>query len=197
MSRILSTGGVCLSACWDTILPGKQTPPPPARQTPLASQTPPLARQAHPQQGSPPRQGDPPWEGDPPCAVHAGRYGQQAGGMILLECNLVNISFETVKHLLFEVCASFMFRKCMGESLAIRIFYEIIYLIFFSLAVYSLYLRSFLYLDINARKYLVLGRWIFLLKSVRTLFESFVCTCHIVKIHISIWARMSVMNIKN
>ena len=23
----------------------------------------------------------PPWQGRPPCAVHAGRYGQQAGGM--------------------------------------------------------------------------------------------------------------------
>ena len=44
-------GGVCLSACWDTPRPG----------TPLAP---------------PPRPGIP-----PPHAVHAGRYGQQAGGM--------------------------------------------------------------------------------------------------------------------
>ena len=48
VSVILFTGrGVCLSACWDTILPpGPGTPP----------------------------------GADPPEAVHAGRYGQQAGG---------------------------------------------------------------------------------------------------------------------
>ena len=55
---ILFTGGlgVCLSACWDT--------------TPSS-------------QGSPRWQGRPPPPGkaDPPCTVHAGRYGQQAGGM--------------------------------------------------------------------------------------------------------------------
>ena len=57
-SVILFTGGweVCLSACWDT--------------TPSS-------------QGSPPWQGRPPspCQGRPPRAVHAGRYGQQAGGM--------------------------------------------------------------------------------------------------------------------
>ena len=61
-----SQGGVCLSACWDTTPPQKQTPPrcrhpPPKKQTPPQKQTPHRA--------------------DTPCAVHAGRYGQQAGGM--------------------------------------------------------------------------------------------------------------------
>ena len=42
---------------------------------------------AEPQQGrspgkeTPPGKADPPVQGHPPCAVHAGRYGQQVGGM--------------------------------------------------------------------------------------------------------------------
>ena len=46
-------GGLSLSACWDT---PRQVDPPPARQKPPGKET-------------------------PPCAVYAGRYGQQAGGM--------------------------------------------------------------------------------------------------------------------
>ena len=49
---------------------------------------PPLARQTPPRQGRPPWQGDllarqtpSPGKVDPPCAVHAGRYAQEAGGM--------------------------------------------------------------------------------------------------------------------
>ena len=89
--------GVCLSACWDTTpleqthLPWKQTPPrsrhleeantPPEADTPPWKQTPPESRH-------------PPWKQTPtgsrhplprkqtlPEAVHAGRYGQQSGGM--------------------------------------------------------------------------------------------------------------------
>ena len=41
--------------------PPREADPPPRKQTPLEVDT-------------------PPWEADPPCAVHAGRYGQQAGG---------------------------------------------------------------------------------------------------------------------
>ena len=48
-------GSVCLSACWDT--------PPPGSRHPSWS--------IHPHLGA----------DTPPCAVHAGRYGQQAGGM--------------------------------------------------------------------------------------------------------------------
>ena len=51
---LLTRGGVCLSACWDSRPPWEQTPPPRSR---------------------------PPWEQTPPPPVHAGRYGQQAGGM--------------------------------------------------------------------------------------------------------------------
>ena len=56
-------GEVCLSACWDT------TPPSP-EQTP------------HPTEQAPPPPGacNPP-QADTPQAVHAERYGQQAGGM--------------------------------------------------------------------------------------------------------------------
>ena len=54
-------GGICLSACWDTtLLPGKADPP---------------------WQGDPSGKETPPGNTDPPCAVHAGRYGEQAGGM--------------------------------------------------------------------------------------------------------------------
>ena len=41
----------------------------------------------HPPQSRPP---------GTPCAVHAGRYSHQAGGSILLECNLVSIYFVTI-----------------------------------------------------------------------------------------------------
>ena len=78
-SVILLTGGVCLSACWDTILPPPGSRPPRSR--------PPGTR--HPLPGSrPPLGADP-----PPGAEHAGRYGQCAGGThpTLLECNLVGI----------------------------------------------------------------------------------------------------------
>ena len=65
MSRILSTGGgVCLSACWDT--------------TPLGSRSP---RSRPPLEHTPPGADTPPEQAPPPCAVHAGRYGQQAGDM--------------------------------------------------------------------------------------------------------------------
>ena len=63
LSVILFTGwvggGVCPSACWDT---QPQPPPAPEADTTLRTDTP------HP------------WS-RPPCTVHAGGYGQQAGGM--------------------------------------------------------------------------------------------------------------------
>ena len=92
---ILFTGGVCLSACWDTTPPGKADPPwqgrppwqgdPPERQNPLARQKP-LARQTPwqgdiPGRADPTDKADPPGKADPPCAVHTGRYSQQAGSM--------------------------------------------------------------------------------------------------------------------
>ena len=54
---ILFTGGVCLSACWDTIPPG-------SRHTPL-EQTHPLARRP-PWQGDLPARRPPLWQRDPP-----------------------------------------------------------------------------------------------------------------------------------
>ena len=80
-SMILLTGGggVCLSACWDTTTPQKQTPlgadtpgnrhlpeaDTPWKQTPLGADTPPEQTL--------------PGADTPPHAEHAGRYGQRAG----------------------------------------------------------------------------------------------------------------------
>ena len=70
LSVILFTGGVCLSACWDTLSPQEQTPspstPPPPAHTPLLAHTP---------SGTLPL-----WHTTPPATEHAGRYGQCAGG---------------------------------------------------------------------------------------------------------------------
>ena len=64
VSHSVHRGGVCLSACWDTH--------PPRADTPREQSCPPRAdtTQEHTPPGSTP----------PPRAVHAGRYGQQAGG---------------------------------------------------------------------------------------------------------------------
>ena len=66
---ILSTGGVCLSACWDTTPPGADIP---LEQTPPGADIP---KTRHPPDQAPPR------PGTPLSAEHAGRYGQRAGGM--------------------------------------------------------------------------------------------------------------------
>ena len=96
-SVILLTGGVCLSACWDT--PQEQTPhwskhpqeqtshPPGSRHTPRSrspqEQTPPGSRhpreQTSPWEQTPPRSRHPPGSRQPPSTEHAGRYGQRAG----------------------------------------------------------------------------------------------------------------------
>ena len=75
---ILSTGGgVCLSACWDTTPLGADTPP---GADPPGTSDPPGSR--HPPGSDPPLGPGTPQDQTPPCcAVHAGRYGQQAGGM--------------------------------------------------------------------------------------------------------------------
>ena len=74
-SVILSTGGVCLSVCWDTTTPPEQTPPwttPPQSRHPPFEQTPPWSR--HPQRPTPPDQTPP-----PPGKQTPG-YGQRAAG---------------------------------------------------------------------------------------------------------------------
>ena len=57
--------------------------PPPQKQTPLEADIP---REVDPPKADTPMEADPPKQTPPksrplPCAVHAGRYGQQAGGM--------------------------------------------------------------------------------------------------------------------
>ena len=69
-----SRGGVCLSTCWDTP-PWDQASP---RADTPRDQAPPGADPLGP--GTSPR-ANPPGTRHPPCAVHAGRYGQQAGSM--------------------------------------------------------------------------------------------------------------------
>ena len=83
---ILFTGGICLSACWDTIPP--RSSPPQAGGTPPGADTP--QEQAPPREGTPPGADTPreqtprksrhPPEQAPPRAEHAGRYRQCAGG---------------------------------------------------------------------------------------------------------------------
>ena len=86
--------GVCFSVCWDTHPsrtrhppgtshpPGSRNPPgadPPGSRPPSRSRQPPQTKHPwsrHPPQQAPPEAGTPPFP-----TVHAGRYGQQAGGM--------------------------------------------------------------------------------------------------------------------
>ena len=65
--------------------PGSRHPPPPGADNPPRSRHPPGSRppwEQTPQSRHPTRlEQTPPRSGHPLCAVHAGRYGQQAGGM--------------------------------------------------------------------------------------------------------------------
>ena len=76
-------GGVCPIACWDTHTPGTRGrhPHPPPCGT--RGRHPPGSRHPPPEQTPPPpswNKAQPPEQTHPPGAVHAGRYGQQAGG---------------------------------------------------------------------------------------------------------------------
>ena len=74
---------VCLSACWD-ITPPPPDQAPPGADTPLGPGTPRADtpdRADTPWDQAPLPGADTPPEQTPPGAVHAGRYGQQAGGM--------------------------------------------------------------------------------------------------------------------
>ena len=75
MSVILSTGGVWPQCILGYLTPLEQAPPGPGTpqsRHPLPLDQTPSLDQTHPLLGA-----EPP----PPCTVHAGRYGQQAGGM--------------------------------------------------------------------------------------------------------------------
>ena len=112
---ILFTGGVCLSACWDTTPPGsRQTPRadparadtrpgadtpwsrcPPEQTSPQSRHPSPRSRHppgADPQSRHPPGE-TPPRADTPPAAEQVWRYSQRAGVRILLECNLVTHKF--------------------------------------------------------------------------------------------------------
>ena len=85
-------GEVCLSACWNTT-------PPRSRQPLFLEQTPPWSR--HPRGQA------------PPCAVHAGRCGQQAGGMHpigMQSCFYTMYSFN-------NVCSAYLPSANFAESL--------------------------------------------------------------------------------
>ena len=138
MSRILSRGGarilsrgVCLSACWDITPPGTRHPQsrhfprpgtPWTRHTPLG-QTPP--EPSTPQDHAPPHG-----------AVHAGRYGQQAGGMHptgMQSYLLINFGFKPhqiplyycppcnycVGFVVLSIVVIFMKRLCRKSSIRI------------------------------------------------------------------------------
>ena len=81
VSVIVFTRGVCPIACWDT--PRDKAPPPPEQTPSPRTRHPP--KQAPPEQAPPQDQAPPPKQAPPeqapPGAVHAGRYGQRAGGI--------------------------------------------------------------------------------------------------------------------
>ena len=85
LSVILSAGGVCPSACWDTHPPGQ---PPLEADTP-GKQTPPR-KQTTPGKQAPPGKQTPPWEADiPPAQCMLGYTGNKRAVRILLKCILV------------------------------------------------------------------------------------------------------------
>ena len=85
-SVILFTGGVCLSACWDTTTPTPQTRHPPGTRHPQDHTHPqkqapsPPTRHPHPQDQEPP---------SPPAQNMLGDTVNERAVRILLECNLV------------------------------------------------------------------------------------------------------------
>ena len=100
LSFILFTGGVCLSACWDTT--PEQTPPPrsrhPLEQTPPGADTPqrrhPLgADTPPPEQTPPPPSRHPPGADTPPAQSMLGDTVNARAVHILLGCNLVQEVF--------------------------------------------------------------------------------------------------------
>ena len=82
---LLTGGGVCLSACWDTT-PWEQTSP--WEQTPLGPNPP---EQTSPPEQTPPPRSNPPWSRPPPGSRLRDTVNERPV-RILLECILVRIS---------------------------------------------------------------------------------------------------------
>ena len=74
--------GVCLSACWDS-------------RTPSGAHTP--QEQTHTPGADTPQEQTP-----PPCAVHAGRYGQQAGGTHPTEMHTCCLKIDFAQNTIIE-----------------------------------------------------------------------------------------------
>ena len=107
LSVILFTGGVCLSACWDTPrsrYPPEQTPPqeqrppradtphPPGVDTPQEQTTreqTPTTREQIPPRADPPGSRHPPWKQTPPPGSRLQHTVYERPVRILLECILV------------------------------------------------------------------------------------------------------------
>ena len=93
MCQELSTGKVCLSACWDTT-PREQAPPR-TRPTPPGTRHPPGAGTPRPRSRHPPNQASPtPWDQATPQQSMLGDTVNERAVRILLECNLVSKSVE-------------------------------------------------------------------------------------------------------
>ena len=112
-------GWVCLSACWDTTTPSPGTRHTPLRnQAHIPEQTPPWSR--HPPPPTP-DQTCPQSRHPLPGAVHAGRYGQQAGGMhptgmqSCMLCKFLFVFYSTngIPNKLQKFCTSF---KWLGHN---------------------------------------------------------------------------------
>ena len=110
LSVILFTGGVCLSACWDTTPPLVADTPP--EQTPSRSRHPPGAdtpppRSRHPPEQTPPqsRHPPPPLGADTPPGSRLRHTVNERPVRVLLECILVvnNKETESVKLCQFEI----------------------------------------------------------------------------------------------
>ena len=136
-SVILSTGGVCFSACWDTTPLWEQTPPPradtPTEQKPPWEQTPPPTSRRHPWPGAhtprgahtppeqtPPQADTPPGSRPPPPPSEAGSGILSMSGRYASYWNAFLFKFAEMSHELiaeiyqqktFQILTAFHLRK--------------------------------------------------------------------------------------
>ena len=121
---ILFTGGVCLSACWDTTPPQEEAPqeadtpkmetPPKSRHHPPRRRTPPRRRQTPP----PPKKQTPPQEADTPQEAGSSIRSMERPVRILLECILVTACKRSLRqgNVFTPVCHSFL-QGCMPHCM--------------------------------------------------------------------------------